>query len=59
MYPELPALEEGGYVVSVDEPHGARPRKAYRLTDQGRAALDEWLRGLEAELKDQLEALGR
>jgi PadR family transcriptional regulator, regulatory protein AphA len=44
VYPELAALEEGGYVVSTDDPHGSRPRKAYRLTDQGRAALDDWLR---------------
>jgi PadR family transcriptional regulator AphA len=44
VYPELAALEEGGYVVSTEDPHGARPRKAYRLTDAGRAALDEWLR---------------
>jgi DNA-binding PadR family transcriptional regulator len=44
VYPELAALEKGGYVVSTEDPHGARPRKAYRLTDEGRAALDEWLR---------------
>jgi DNA-binding PadR family transcriptional regulator len=44
VYPELAALEQDGYVVSADEPHGARPRKTYRLTDRGRAALDEWLR---------------
>jgi DNA-binding PadR family transcriptional regulator len=44
VYPELAALEKGGYVVSTDDPHGARPRKAYWLTDDGRAALDEWLR---------------
>jgi DNA-binding PadR family transcriptional regulator len=44
VYPELAALEEGGYVVSTDNPQGARPRKAYRLTDEGRASLDEWLR---------------
>jgi DNA-binding PadR family transcriptional regulator len=42
VYPELAALESGGYVVSADEPHGARPRKTYRLTDKGRQALDEW-----------------
>jgi DNA-binding PadR family transcriptional regulator len=45
VYPELAALEQAGYLVSTDDPHGARPRKAYRLTDQGHAALDEWLRG--------------
>lgn len=44
VYPELAALEEGGYVVSADAPHGARPRKTYRLTETGRAALDGWLR---------------
>jgi PadR family transcriptional regulator, regulatory protein AphA len=44
VYPELAALEADGYVVSTEDPHGARPRKAYRLTDQGRAALAQWLR---------------
>jgi len=43
-YPELAALEGDGYVVSADEPHGARPRKTYQLTDKGRVALDAWLR---------------
>ena len=44
VYPELAALEQDGYVVSADEPHGARPRKTYRLTDRGSAALADWLR---------------
>ena len=44
VYPELAALEEGGYVVSTDEPRGARPRKLHSLTDEGRTALREWLR---------------
>ncbi len=44
VYPELAALEQDGYVVSTEQPHGARPRKTYRLTDKGRAALGEWLR---------------
>jgi DNA-binding PadR family transcriptional regulator len=44
VYPELAALERDGYVVSSDEPHGARPRKRYRLTDEGRTALGGWLR---------------
>jgi PadR family transcriptional regulator AphA len=43
VYPELAALEEGGYVVSTDDPQGARPRKCYRLTEAGRAALGDWL----------------
>ena len=44
VYPELAALENGGYVVGSDEPHGDRPRRTYRLTDTGQAALEEWLR---------------
>jgi PadR family transcriptional regulator, phenolic acid-responsive transcriptional regulator len=30
VYPELAALEQDGYVISADEPHGARPRKTDR-----------------------------
>jgi PadR family transcriptional regulator, regulatory protein AphA len=52
VYPELAALEQGGYVVSTDDPQGARPRKAYRLTDKGRGSLDAWLR---SETEPQLE----
>ena len=44
VYPELAALEKGGYVLSTNEPQGARPRKVYRLTDKGRAAYRKWLR---------------
>jgi DNA-binding PadR family transcriptional regulator len=44
VYPELAALESADYVVSADEPRGARPRKTYTLTDKGRAALADWLR---------------
>jgi DNA-binding PadR family transcriptional regulator len=44
VYPELARLEDNGYVASADEPHGNRPRKTYRLTEKGRAALGDWLR---------------
>jgi DNA-binding PadR family transcriptional regulator len=56
VYPELAALERAGYVISAQEPHGARPRKTYRLTDNGRAALDDWLRSERApdfEFRDE------
>ena len=43
VYPELAALEGDGFVVGTDEPQGARPRRTYRLTDKGQAALDDWL----------------
>jgi DNA-binding PadR family transcriptional regulator len=44
VYPELAALEGEAYIVGTDEPHGQRPRKTYRLTEKGQAALREWLR---------------
>lgn len=56
VYPELAKLEEGGYVVSADDAHGARPRKTYRLTDQGRGALEGWLRSRrvpDSEFRDE------
>lgn len=56
VYPELAALRNNGYVVSADEPYGARPRRIYSLTEKGRAALGEWLRSdrvPELELRDE------
>jgi DNA-binding PadR family transcriptional regulator len=44
VYPELAALEGEAYIVGTDEPHGQRPRKTYRLTEKGQAALRKWLR---------------
>jgi DNA-binding PadR family transcriptional regulator len=56
VYPELAALEEDGYVVSADDPHGARPRKTHRLTAKGEGALGDWLRSERAphlEFRDE------
>lgn len=56
VYPELAALEQDEYVVSANEPHGARPRKTYRLTAKGSAALADWLRSERAphlEFRDE------
>jgi DNA-binding PadR family transcriptional regulator len=44
VYPELARLEEHGYIAGRDDPHGARPRKTYRITEKGERALDDWLR---------------
>ena len=44
VYPELAALEENGYLTGHDESHGARRRKVYDLTPQGRSALTDWMR---------------
>jgi DNA-binding PadR family transcriptional regulator len=43
IYPELAQLENAGYIVGHDEPHGARRRKTYRITKEGERALEEWL----------------
>jgi DNA-binding PadR family transcriptional regulator len=43
VYPELKKLEREGLVERHDDPHGARSRSAYEVTEAGRAALVEWL----------------
>jgi len=35
VYPVLRSLEEDGYIESSEEPHGARQRKVYRITEKG------------------------
>lgn len=44
VYPELARLEDAGLVSRSDDPHGARSRSAYRLTEEGETALLAWLR---------------
>jgi DNA-binding PadR family transcriptional regulator len=44
VYPELARLEDAGLVSRSDDPHGARTRSAYRLTEEGETALLAWLR---------------
>lgn len=44
VYPELARLEEHGLVTRHEDPHGARARSSYRLTDAGKEALLDWLR---------------
>jgi DNA-binding PadR family transcriptional regulator len=44
VYPELARLERHGLVKRQEDPHGARQRSAYDLTEEGEAALLAWLR---------------
>jgi len=44
VYPELARLERAGLVTRREDPHGARARAAYEITEQGEAALLAWLR---------------
>jgi DNA-binding PadR family transcriptional regulator len=43
IYPELRRLEAAGLVVSREEPRGGVQRRAFELTEAGRAELDAWL----------------
>jgi DNA-binding PadR family transcriptional regulator len=43
VYPELARLERAGLLKRREDPHGARARSAYEITDQGEAALLAWL----------------
>jgi len=43
IYPELGRLESAGYLTRSEEPHGARARNVYSVTEQGDRALREWL----------------
>lgn len=44
VYPELARLERAGLLSRRDDPHGARRRSAYELTEEGEEALLAWLR---------------
>lgn len=44
LYPVLRSLEESGLLESTVEPSvSGPPRRYYRITKEGRAALEEWL----------------
>jgi PadR family transcriptional regulator PadR len=44
LYPVLRSLEENGLLESIVEPSvSGPPRRYYKITDDGRAALIEWL----------------
>jgi DNA-binding PadR family transcriptional regulator len=44
IYPSLDRLERDGLVRGRSEPRGNRPRRVYEITEDGVAALEEWLR---------------
>jgi len=43
IYPSLQLLERAGFITGKADPQGRRPRRTYKITDAGRAALAEWL----------------
>jgi PadR family transcriptional regulator, regulatory protein AphA len=44
VYPELARLQEAGLLERNDDPQGERARLAYKVTEDGEAALLAWLR---------------
>lgn len=60
VYPELARLEKNGLVTRREDPQGARARAAYELTDEGEAALLDWLRSpREAPIQFRIEGMLR
>jgi len=57
VYPELARLERHGLVVRHEDPHGARARARYELTEEGEGALVAWLRS-PSETEIQIRAEG-
>jgi PadR family transcriptional regulator AphA len=43
IYPELHRLAEAGLIEGSADPQGERRRNVYRLTEDGQAALQQWL----------------
>jgi len=59
LYPELRRLEGLGLVAGESEPRGARPRRVFSLTEEGRHALHTWLRGSRVRMETRDESLLR
>lgn len=59
IYPELRRLEAEGLIAGEDSPNGARSRRVYELTGQGREALESWLLGTSTTIEYRDESLLR
>jgi PadR family transcriptional regulator, regulatory protein AphA len=59
VYSEIKRLVPHGLAASVEEDHGGRRRSRYQITDDGRAALTDWLRTEPAPVQVQFETLLR
>lgn len=57
IYPELQRMAERGWVIAGDE--GARGRRDYKITSDGRAELHRWLTGDRPDRSNRNEAMLR
>jgi PadR family transcriptional regulator AphA len=59
IYPELRRLEEAGWIEATERENGARGRREYAITPEGRRALHEWLHGFDTRIELRDESLLR
>ena len=59
IYPELRRLEQAAWIEGDDAPRGGRSRRVYRITPEGRRALQAWLHGHETRIELRDESLLR
>jgi DNA-binding PadR family transcriptional regulator len=59
IYPELKRLEAAGWIEGRDGSRGARSRRVYSITDEGRSQLRDWLHGTETRIELRDESLLR
>ena len=59
IYPELRRLQEAAWIEGDDAPRGGRSRRVYRITPEGRGALQAWLHGHETRIELRDESLLR
>ena len=59
IYPELRRLEQAAWIEGDDAPRGGRSRRVYRITPEGRQALQAWLHGHETRIELRDESLLR
>jgi len=59
IYPELRRLEQAAWIEGDDAPRGGRSRRVYRVTPEGRQALQAWLHGHETRIELRDESLLR
>ena len=59
IYPEFRRLEQAAWIEGDDAPRGGRSRRVYRVTPEGRQALQAWLHGHETRIELRDESLLR
>src|SRR3954464_9663877 len=59
IYPELKRLEAAGWIPGQEGARRGPARRVYRITAEGRRALQDWLHGVETRIELRDESLLR